>query len=123
MEKFKEKLASLRSEIDNANKRAEELEGKATVLEKQHEEKDNEFISLQDRAKNLEEQLEQAEISLKEANGNFREADLRAEQLGKKAVKLEQELKTWEKKNNELEEKYLAAKAEMDELESQLDGV
>lgn len=54
---------------------------------------------------------------------SFREADLRAEQLGKKAIKLEQELKTWDKKNGELEEKYLAVKAEMDELESQLDGV
>lgn len=54
---------------------------------------------------------------------SFREADLRAEQLGKKAIKLQQELKTWEKKNSDLEEKYLAAKNEMDELEGQLDGV
>ncbi|SAM04937.1 hypothetical protein [Absidia glauca] len=123
MEKFKEKLASLRAEIDNANKRGDELEEKATALETQHANKDDEFTSLQERAKLLEEQLEQAEIDLKEANGNFREADLRAEQLGKKAIKLQQELKTWEKKNSDLEEKYLAAKNEMDELEGQLDGV
>jgi tropomyosin len=54
---------------------------------------------------------------------SFREADLRAEQLGKKAVKLELELKAWDKKNGELEEKYLKAKGEMEELEGQLDGI
>lgn len=53
---------------------------------------------------------------------SFREAVLRGEQLRKKAIKLDQELKAWDK-NGELEKKYLAAKAEMDDLGSQLDGV
>ena len=54
---------------------------------------------------------------------SFREADLRAEQLSKKAVKIEQEIATWDKKNAELEAKYQAAKSEMDELEGQMDGM
>lgn len=54
---------------------------------------------------------------------SFREADLRAEQLEKKAVKIQQEIAVWDKKNADLEEKYKAAKAEMDELEGQMDGV
>lgn len=54
---------------------------------------------------------------------SFREADLRAEQLEKKAVKIQQEIAIWDKKNAELETKYQAAKAEMDELEGQMEGV
>lgn len=54
---------------------------------------------------------------------SFRDADLRAEQLGKKAVKIQQEIAVWDKKNAELETKYQEAKAEMDELEGQMEGV
>lgn len=48
---------------------------------------------------------------------------MRAEQLGKKAVKIEQEIAVWDKKNADLEAKYQAAKAEMDELDGQMEGV
>lgn len=54
---------------------------------------------------------------------SFRESDLRAEQLGKKAIKLEQEKQEWEKKNADLEAKHQAVKAELDEMERQLEGV
>ncbi|KAI9364055.1 hypothetical protein BD770DRAFT_433569 [Pilaira anomala] len=123
MEKFKEKLATLRSEVDTANKRATELEEKARALEAEHENKENELSTLQARAKELEEALETAEANLKQANTDFREADLRAEQLGKKAVKIQQEISVWDKKNADLEAKYKEAKAEMDELEGQMEGV
>lgn len=62
-------MTSLRKEIDTANQRAAELEEKANTLETQHANKDDEFTSLQERAKLLEEQLEQAEIDLKESSG------------------------------------------------------
>lgn len=62
-------------------------------------------------------------INIQHLHFSFREADLRAEQLGKKAVKIEQEIATWDKKNADLEAKYQAAKAEMDELDGQMEGV
>ncbi|KAI8357838.1 hypothetical protein EDC96DRAFT_545733 [Choanephora cucurbitarum] len=123
MEKFKEKLATLRNEVDTATKRAQELEEKCKQLEAEHDQKDDELSNLQARAKELEESLETAEANLKQATSDFREADLRAEQLSKKAVKIEQEIATWDKKNAELEAKYQAAKSEMDELEGQMDGM
>ncbi|KAI9485662.1 MAG: hypothetical protein EXX96DRAFT_613529 [Benjaminiella poitrasii] len=123
MEKFKEKLANLRAEVDTANKRANELEEKARSLETEHEQKDEELLQLQTRVKDMEEALETAENSLKQATSDFREADLRAEQLNKKAIKLQQEIAGWNKKNADLEAKYQAAKAEMDELEGQMEGV
>lgn len=54
---------------------------------------------------------------------SFRDADLRAEQLEKKAVKIQQEISVWDKKHADLEAKYQAARAELDELEGQMDGV
>lgn len=54
---------------------------------------------------------------------SFREADLRAEQFEKKANNLQQELENMESKHEEMCGKYQAAKAEMDELERQLEGV
>ncbi|KAF1797979.1 hypothetical protein V8B55DRAFT_1550427 [Mucor lusitanicus] len=123
MEKFKEKLNALRTEAETANKRAAELEEKCKALEAEHEQKDEQLNNLVARAKDLEENLEAAETSLKQATSDFREADLRAEQLGKKAVKIEQEIAIWDKKNAELEAKYQAAKAEMDELDGQMEGV
>ncbi|CAO0796436.1 unnamed protein product [Mucor circinelloides] len=123
MEKFKEKLNTLRTEAETANKRAAELEEKCKALELEHEQKDEELNNLSARAKELEETLEAAEVNLKQATTDFREADLRAEQLGKKAVKIEQEIAIWDKKNAELEAKYQAAKAEMDELDGQMEGV
>ncbi|KAK4517945.1 Ceramide glucosyltransferase [Mucor velutinosus] len=123
MEKFKEKLNTLRTEAETANKRAAELEEKCNALETDHAQKDEQLNNLVARAKELEEALEAAEVNLKQATADFREADLRAEQLGKKAVKIEQEIAIWDKKNADLEAKYQAAKAEMEELDGQMEGV
>lgn len=54
---------------------------------------------------------------------SFREADLRAEQLEKKAVKLQQEIKVWDKKNAELQDKLDAANKEMKDLADEMDVV
>lgn len=56
-------------------------------------------------------------------NFSFREADLRAEQLEKKEIKLKQEVKEWEKKNAAIEAKHKEVRDELDEMESQLEGV
>ncbi|KAI7877661.1 hypothetical protein K492DRAFT_165719 [Lichtheimia hyalospora FSU 10163] len=117
------KLATLRGEVETANARAQELEQKVEQLEEEHSKKDENLEELQSRAKLLEEQLEKAEADLKEASDNFREADLRAEQLEKKEIKLKQEVKEWEKKNAQIEAKHKEVRDELDEMESQLEGV
>lgn len=44
------------------------MEAKVTTLETEHANKDDEHNALQERAKLLEEQLEEAQVSLKEAS-------------------------------------------------------
>lgn len=56
-------------------------------------------------------------------NTSFQESDLKVEQHEKNVTKLEQDLETAEKRNEELKELYKTAKEEMDELERQLEGV
>ncbi|KAI7879246.1 hypothetical protein K492DRAFT_131649, partial [Lichtheimia hyalospora FSU 10163] len=117
------KLSQLRAEVEAANTRADEAEAKVKKLEDEHIQKEHETSSLESRVKLLQEQLDKAESDFKEASENFREADLRAEQFEKKANNLQQELDNMESKHEEMCGKYQAAKAEMDELERQLEGV
>ncbi|OZJ02998.1 hypothetical protein BZG36_04685, partial [Bifiguratus adelaidae] len=116
MEKFKEKLASLRAESDAANARAEAAEQKAKALEAEHTQKDHEILSLQIRIKNLEEQLEKAEGGLSQTTKNYKETDLKAENLERRVTKLEQELNEKDQAYEALEQKYQSVKNEMDEL-------
>lgn len=140
-----QKLSQLRAEVEAANARADEAEAKVKKLEEEHIQKEHETSSLESRVKLLQEQLDKAESDFKEASEkyvfgedgvvmellywhtilwfSFREADLRAEQFEKKANNLQQELDNMESKHEEMCGKYQAAKAEMDELERQLEGV
>lgn len=133
----------MRGEVETAKARAQELEEKVEQLESEHSKKDANLEELQSRAKLLEEQLEKAEADLKEASDkqvlvsfsvhalcwhpwhifSYREADLRAEQLEKKEIKLKQEVQEWEKKNAQIEAKHKEVRDELDGLESQLEGV
>jgi tropomyosin len=61
---LKKKLASLRAEAEQANALAEEYEAKIKQLELEHTSKDHELLSIQIRAKNLEEQLDKTEAKL-----------------------------------------------------------
>ncbi|KAI8647605.1 hypothetical protein BD408DRAFT_408210 [Parasitella parasitica] len=116
MEKIKEKLETLKREVDSAKSRAEELQNKVETLEAESSAKDETLNSLQERAKQLEEEVDVNVANLEDTTKSFREADLQAEQLTKKAVKLEQEIAVWDKKNADMQEKYEKTKAEMDEL-------
>lgn len=129
--------------MEAANARADEAEAKVKKLEEEHIQKEHETSSLESRVTLLQEQLDKAESDFKEASEkyifedgvacsilltdclwfSFREADLRAEQFEKKANNLQQELDNMESKHEEMCSKYQAAKAEMDELERQLEGV
>lgn len=61
---YLQKLASLRAEAEAANALAEEYEAKIKQLELEHTSKDHELLSVQIRAKNLEEQLDKTEAKL-----------------------------------------------------------
>ncbi|KAI8581352.1 hypothetical protein K450DRAFT_232633 [Umbelopsis ramanniana AG] len=118
-----QKLASLRAEVDSANARAEKMEAKIAELESDHNKKDDERTNLTERAKNLEEKLEEDEAQLKTTTANFQEADLKAERLQKSNHRLEIEIAELDKKIKNVEEKVQASQAEMEELTSGLDNV
>ncbi|KAG2190344.1 hypothetical protein INT46_011599 [Mucor plumbeus] len=123
MEKFKEKLAVLRAEIDQANAKADEYRHIVNQLESDHIQKDHEIYSLQQKVKLIENQLNKTEVKLKSASANFQEANIRGDGLEKKTSKLELELEVAEKRNEEFKEMYKAAKEEMEALERELAGV
>ncbi|RCI03717.1 hypothetical protein CU098_006170 [Rhizopus stolonifer] len=123
MEKFKEKIAALRSETEEANARADEYEAQIKQLEAEHTSKDHEILSLQNRIKVLEEQLETAEDKIKTINENFNQADLKAEEAERKVSSLEQELVDMEEKHEQLKELHKTTQAELDELTRQFDDM
>ncbi|GAN04795.1 kinesin family member C1 [Mucor ambiguus] len=121
MERVKEKLASLRAEAEAANALAEEYEAKIKQLELEHTSKDHELLSIQIRAKNLEDQLDKTETKLQTVSADYNKAELKAEDADRKVVQLETELAEKEQYYEELLEKYNGAKSELDELARQFD--
>ncbi|KAI8087916.1 uncharacterized protein B0P05DRAFT_577814 [Gilbertella persicaria] len=116
-----QKLASLRAQAEQATALAEEYEAKIKQLELEHTSKDHELLSLQIRAKNLEEQLDKTEEKLHQTSASYNEADLKAEEAERKVQTLEQELADKEQLNEELQEKYKSIKSELDELSRQFE--
>ncbi|KAI8362691.1 hypothetical protein EDC96DRAFT_444876 [Choanephora cucurbitarum] len=117
----KSRLASLRADAEQATALAEEFEAKIKQLELEHTNKDHELLSIQIRAKNLEEQLDKTEDALHQISAKYNEADLKAEEAEKRVQKLEQELADKEQYNEELQEKYRSIKSELDELSRQFE--
>ncbi|GAA5804541.1 hypothetical protein HPULCUR_010041 [Helicostylum pulchrum] len=115
------KLANLRSEAEASNALAEEYEAKIKQLELESTSKDHELLSIQIRAKNLEDQLDKAEAQLQLTSAKYNEADLKAEEAERTVQKLEQELIDKEQHYEDILEKYTGAKAELDELARQFD--
>ncbi len=71
----------------------------------------------------LEKDLEDSEIRFKEASFKLRDIDLKSEQLEKQIISLETQRDNWEKKFEELTEKYVSTKSELDEISQQLDNI
>ncbi|KAI8066136.1 hypothetical protein BDF21DRAFT_346071 [Thamnidium elegans] len=115
------KLANLRAEAEASNALAEEYEAKIKQLELESTSKDHELLSIQIRAKNLEDQLDKAEAQLQLTSAKYNEADLKAEEAERTVQKLEQELIDKEQHYEDILEKYTGAKAELDELARQFD--
>ncbi|KAG2217836.1 hypothetical protein INT45_006801 [Circinella minor] len=123
MEKFKERILSLRSEAEKVNTTADELEQKVKHLQSEQIAKNHELASIKNRVKILEEQLEKTEQKLKETTLKFNESDLKAEEYEHKVTELENLILEKEQKNEELSKEYKFIKAEMDEMSRQFDDL
>ncbi|KAJ2134053.1 tropomyosin-2 [Coemansia sp. RSA 678] len=108
MDKLREKLATLRAEIDAANERAETAEQALKQLEDQQTDRDQELISYQNRIRRLEDEAQMREDQLDEAKQFQRdnEATLNeSDVLVKKVVTLEERFDDTESKLREALEK------------------
>ncbi|KAJ1965784.1 tropomyosin-2 [Dipsacomyces acuminosporus] len=161
MDKLREKINKLRGEADAANERADAAEQALKQLTDQQTEREQEFISLQNRialleeeaerrdsqldeAKQLqkdseaslnhgdvlskkvdalEEKLEEAESQLREALENIRNLDLANENLQRRITQHEKDQEDAERKYEELNDKYLAVKAELEETIKTLEDI
>ncbi|KAL0073428.1 hypothetical protein J3Q64DRAFT_1733001 [Phycomyces blakesleeanus] len=121
MEKFREKLSSLRTEADNATARGDELENRVKSLENEGISKDHEIKSLEIRVKNLENELEVATANLAKVTTSYNDSKAYEENAERKVTALELESQDKEEKYESLLEKYNASKAELDELARQFD--
>ncbi|KAI9315647.1 hypothetical protein BX666DRAFT_330530 [Dichotomocladium elegans] len=123
MEKIKERFASAKAAVEKSRTRAEAARIKAEDLERESDKKDEELSVLMERVKLLDELFETTMIKYKEMSQNQRDAELRAEQSEKRAIKLKQEVQAWDKKNAELVEKIKALKAELNDLDAGLEDL
>ncbi|KAF9306173.1 hypothetical protein BGZ91_008616, partial [Linnemannia elongata] len=84
MDKFKEKIASIRAEADTALARAEGAETELAASKAEVSAKEQEAISLNNRITLLEQQLEKAETEGADAKIKLREHELKVEDLERK---------------------------------------
>ncbi|KAF9948021.1 hypothetical protein BGZ65_008360 [Modicella reniformis] len=71
MEKFKERLASVRAEVDTAVARAEAAEAKIKILNDEHTQKDHEITSQRNKLARADEDLARAEDRVAETRINM----------------------------------------------------
>ncbi|KAF9146511.1 hypothetical protein BGX30_014576 [Mortierella sp. GBA39] len=108
MDKFKEKLAALREEVNAADARALEAESKAKLLSDEQIQKDHEITSLKNKLNLVESDLEKAENRIAEAKLNLDEGETSktvGETLARKVSLLESELDNAERNLRETTEK------------------
>ncbi|KAF9931865.1 hypothetical protein FBU30_009445 [Linnemannia zychae] len=108
MDKFKEKLAALREDVNAADARATEAEAKVKVLQDEQIQKDHEITSLKNKLLLVEAELEKAETRIAEAKLNLDEGENSktvGEGLARKVSLLETELDSAERNLRETTEK------------------
>ncbi|KAG0370834.1 hypothetical protein BGZ54_003556 [Gamsiella multidivaricata] len=108
MDKFKEKLAALRDEVNAATARADAAESLAKRLEDEHIQKDHEITSLKNKVSMIEADLEKAENRIAEAKLNLDEGETTktvGEGLARKVSLLETELDSAERNLRDTTEK------------------
>ncbi|KAI8331978.1 X-domain of DnaJ-containing-domain-containing protein [Choanephora cucurbitarum] len=120
MEKFREKIASIRAEADAANARADAFEQKYKELEQVQMKQEHEIISLTNQNKHLEEDLELANEKIKQLKAlEEDEDDLKKENdaAQRKITLLEQELETSEKTIRETTKNFREADVKAEHFE------
>ena len=119
-----EKFKGLENDESGARGERESLLRKVALLEEEAEQND----------KNLRETTEKypffppivashSPFLVMGVDGRLRQVDVKAEHFERKVTSLERERDALEKKVDEITEKYQAAKAELDEVNSQLDNL
>lgn len=71
----------------------------------------------------LEDELEASDRNLRETTEKLRQTDVKAEHLERRVTSVEAERDEWEKKFEDLSEKYASAKAELEEITLQLENI
>lgn len=93
-----QKIASVRAEADAANAKVEELEAKLKEITQEHTQQEREIVSLNNRNKQLEEELETAQEALKDLKQDDNEdVKKELENALRKISMLEQELEDSDK--------------------------
>ena len=109
-----EKLKGLESDESGARGERESLLRKVALLEEEAETND----------KNLKETTEKyGPLYIFCSNNRLRQVDVKAEHFERKVTSLERERDDLEKKLDEMTEKHKSAKAELDEVNAQLDNL
>ncbi|KAJ5683074.1 hypothetical protein N7462_006239 [Penicillium macrosclerotiorum] len=109
MDKIKERMNALRVEADEAHDQVEELKAKVKTLEQENLSKEQEITSLNHRNQLLEEEVEKAETSLKEAKDAANQSaqhDTQNEALQRRVQLLEEEAEENDRTLRETNEKY-----------------
>ncbi|KAG0239401.1 tropomyosin [Mortierella sp. GBAus27b] len=129
MDKFKEKVNSLRNEVDAANTRADEFEAKVRLLKSEHLQKDHEIASLKNQLRTKDETLLRTEDRWMETKSSLDEGDntkTTGEGLLRKVTLIESQLETAERnlsidteKLRELEAKTEIFERQVQKLEDQ----
>ncbi|KAI8640358.1 tropomyosin [Parasitella parasitica] len=70
MDKIREKIATIRIEADTANAKVEELENELKNIKQEHTQQEREIISLNNKNKQLEEDLDTAHDTIKSLRDN-----------------------------------------------------
>ncbi|KAF9940490.1 hypothetical protein BGZ65_006783 [Modicella reniformis] len=123
MDKYKEKIAALRTEIEDANQRAETARTELTNVKAELSAKDQEAISLTNRIKLLENQLEKAESGGSDSQNKVRELEAKVDSLEGQVTGLTAENEQLEvslgdvtSEHQKLNEEFEAAMRTMDDL-------
>ncbi|KAI7881677.1 hypothetical protein K492DRAFT_236498 [Lichtheimia hyalospora FSU 10163] len=120
MEKFREKINSIRAEAEAATAKAEELETKVKALEEQVMQRDHEIISLNNQNKYLAEDLEKAQDKITQLKSLENEDDdLKKENdaAQRKITLLEEELESSDKSLREATKNFREADVKAEHFE------
>jgi tropomyosin, fungi type len=116
LEEYEEKLEKfkgLESDESGARGEKESMERKIALLEEEAEQND----------KNLKETTEKSHSGSIVLMDRLRQVDVKAEHFERKVTSLELERDALDKKLDEMSEKYRTVKAELDEVNAQLDNI